>query len=277
MTLFVVSTPIGNLEDFSFRAKNILQTVDLIAAEDKRKTLVLLARWSIEKPMIAMHDHNEKDVLEKVIGLLKSGKTIALVSDAGTPLISDPGYALVRECRANNIVVSPIPGPCSVIAALSVAGLPTNQFSFRGFAPAKAKDRMTFLRKLSDEPFTQVFFETPHRIAITIAAMVRLMPGRDVVICRELTKKFEQVIFSPIEKIQEMFSSAQIPIKGEFVIVVRGFEVKESKTDDLLLNILLTEMSPSRAASVASKFFSSSRRELYERAMKLKELLDLES
>ena len=277
MTLFVVSTPIGNLDDLSFRARNILQTVDLIAAEDKRKTLVLLARWSIEKPMIAMHDHNEKDLLEKMIGLLKSGKTIALVSDAGTPLISDPGYALVRECRAENIVVSPIPGPCSVIAALSVAGLPTNQFSFCGFAPAKANDRMVFLRKLSEEPFTQVFFETPHRIVNTIAAMVELMPGRDVVICRELTKKFEQVVFSRIEEIQKMFSSAQIPSKGEFVIVVRGFEAKKSKNDDLLLNILLAEMSPSRAASIASKFFSSPRRQLYQRAMKLKDLLDLES
>ena len=277
MTLFVVSTPIGNLEDFSFRAKNILETVDLIAAEDKRKTSVLLARWSIEKPMIAMHDHNEKEVLEELIGLLKSGKTIALVADAGTPLISDPGYALVRECRAENIFVSPIPGPCSVIAALSVAGLPTNQFSFRGFAPAKAKDRMKFLRNLSEEPLTQVFFETPHRITKTIATMVELMPGREAVICRELTKKFEQVIFSRIEEIQKMFSSAQIPSKGEFVIVIRGFEVKQQKNDDLLLNILLAEMSPSRAASVASKFFSSSRRQLYQRAMQLKTLLDLES
>ena len=127
MTLFVVSTPIGNLEDFSFRARNVLRTVDLIAAEDKRRTAVLLARWSIEKPMVAMHDHNEKDLLEKMISFLKSGKKIALVSDGGTPLISDPGYALVRECRLENLVVSPIPGACSVIAALSVSRLPTNQ------------------------------------------------------------------------------------------------------------------------------------------------------
>ena len=276
MTLFVVSTPIGNLEDFSPRARNILQTVDLIAAEDKRRTSVLLARWSIEKPMIAMHDHNEKVLLEKMIGLLKSGKTVALVPDAGTPLISDPGYSLVRECRSENIVVSPIPGPCSVIAALSVAGLPTNQFSFRGFAPAKAKERMTFLRTLSEEPSTQVFFETPHRIGNTIAAMSRLMPGREVAVCRELTKKFEQVVFSSIEEIQKMFNSFEIPSKGEFVIVVRGAEIKGSQDDDLLLNILLAEMSPSRAASVASKFFSSSRGQLYQRAVKLKELLDLE-
>ena len=276
MTLFVVSTPIGNLEDFSPRARKILQTVDLIAAEDKRRTSVLLARWSIEKPMIAMHDHNEKVLLEKMIGLLKSGKTVALVPDAGTPLISDPGYALVRECRFENIVVSPIPGPCSVIAALSVAGLPTNQFSFRGFAPAKAKERMTFLRTLSEEPLTQVFFETPHRIANTIAAMSRLMPGREVAVCRELTKKFEQVVFSSIEEIQKMFTSFEIPSKGEFVIVVKGAEINGSQHDDSLLNILLAEMSPSRAASVASKFFSSSRGQLYQRAVKLKELLDLE-
>ena len=277
MTLFIVSTPIGNLEDFSFRAINILQTVDLIAAEDKRRTSVLLARWSIEKPMIALHDHNEKDVLEKMVSLLKSGKKVALVSDAGTPLISDPGYALVRECRSENIDVSPIPGPCSVIAALSVAGLPTNEFSFRGFAPAKAKDRMRFLRALAEESFTQVFFETPHRIANTITAMAELMSGRDVAVCRELTKKFEQIVFSPIEDIQTMFASSKIPSKGEFVIVVKGLEIKELKNHDLLLRLLLTEMSPSRAASVASKFFSSSRGEFYQKALKLKELLELEN
>ena len=277
MTLFVVSTPIGNLEDFSFRARNVLQTVDLIAAEDKRRTAVLLARWSIEKPMVALYEHNEKDLLEKMISFLKSGKTIALVSDAGTPLISDPGYALVRECRSENIVVSPIPGACSVIAALSVSGLPTNQFSFRGFAPTKAKDRTTFLRTMSEEPFTQVFFETPHRITSTIAAMSQLMPGRDVAVCRELTKKFEQVVFSRIEEIQRMFAASEIPSRGEFVIIVRGVEIKKSTNDDLLLNILLTELSPSRAASVASKFLSSSRSQLYQRAMILKERLDLEN
>lgn len=277
MTLFVVSTPIGNLEDFSFRAKNVLQGVDLIAAEDKRRTAVLLARWSIEKPMIAMHDHNERNLLEKMISVLKSGKTIALVSDAGTPLISDPGYALVRECRSENIAVSPIPGPCSVIAALSVAGLPTNQFSFRGFSPTKAKDRTTFLRAVSEEACTQVFFETPHRIAKTIEAMSQLMPGRDVAVCRELTKKFEQVVFSRIEEIKKKFDSSEIPSRGEFVIVVRGIEIKQSTNDDLLLNILLTELSPSRAASVASKYFSSSRSQLYQRAVRLKELLDLEN
>ena len=277
MTLFVVSTPIGNLEDFSFRARNVLRTVDLIAAEDKRRTAVLLARWSIEKPMVAIHDHNEKDLLEKMISFLKSGKTIALVSDGGTPLISDPGYALVRECRLENLVVSPIPGACSVIAALSVSGLPTNQFSFRGFAPTKAKDRTTFLRTMSEEIFTQVFLETPHRITSTIAAMSQLMPGRDVAVCRELTKKFEQVVFSRIEEIQKMFASSEIPSRGEFVIIVRGVEIKKSTNDDSLLNILLTELSPSRAASVASKFLSSSRSQLYQRAMVLKEGLDLEN
>ena len=277
MTLFVVSTPIGNLEDFSFRARNVLQRVDLIAAEDKRRTAVLLARWSIETPMVAMHEHNEKDLLEKMISLLKSGKKIALVSDGGTPLISDPGYALVRECRLENLVVSPIPGACSVIAALSVSGLPTNQFSFRGFAPAKAKDRTTFLRTMSEETFTQVFFETPHRITSTIAAMSQLMPGRDVAVCRELTKKFEQVVFSRIEEIQKMFASSEIASRGEFVIIVRGAEIKKSTNDDSLLNILLTELSPSRAASVASKFLSSSRSQLYQRAMVLKEGLDLEN
>ena len=172
---------------------------------------------------------------------------------------------------------SPIPGACSVIAALSVAGLPTNQFSFRGFAPTKAKERETFLRTMSEEPFTQVFFETPHRITNTIAAMSQLMPERDVAVCRELTKKFEQVVFSRIEEIQKMFASSEIPSRGEFVIIIRGVEIKKSTKDDLLLNILLTELSPSRAASVASKFFSSSRSQLYQRAMILKEGLDLEN
>ena len=227
--------------------------------------------------MVAMHEHNEKDLLEKMISLLKSGKKIALVSDGGTPLISDPGYALVRECRLENLVVSPIPGACSVIAALSVSGLPTNQFSFRGFAPAKAKDRTTFLRTMSEETFTQVFLETPHRITSTIAAMSQLMPGRDVAVCRELTKKFEQVVFSRIEEIQKMFASSEIASRGEFVIIVRGAEIKKSTNDDSLLNILLTELSPSRAASVASKFLSSSRSQLYQRAMVLKEGLDLEN
>ena len=138
----------------------------------------------------------------------------------------------------------PIPGACSVIAALSVAGLPTNQFSFRGFAPTKAKDRTTFLRTMSEEPLTQVFFETPHRITDTIAAMSQLMPGRDVAVCRELTKKFEQVVFLGLKKFKKCLLLLKSQVRGEFVIIVRGVEIKKSTNDDLLLNILLTELSP---------------------------------
>ena len=209
MTLFVVSTPIGNLEDFSFRAKNVLQTVDLIAAEDKRRTAVLLARWSIEKPMVALHDHNEKHLLEKMINFLKSGKTIALVSDSGLRLFLTLVMLSCASAVRKILLLVPY-GRLFSNCCPECCRITNQSISFRGFAPTKAKDRTTFLRTMSEEPFTQVFFETPHRITETIAAMSQFLPGRDVVVCRELTKKLNRLFFLELKK----FKKCSLPLKS---------------------------------------------------------------
>ena len=277
MTLFVVSTPIGNLDDLSSRARRILSEVDLIVAEDTRRSSILLSRWGITTSMIPLHEYNERSTLPDLIERLKAGKKIALVSDAGTPLISDPGYILVRECGGLGIAVSPIPGPCSVIAALSVAGLPTDQFVFRGFLPPKKNERRSLLISLASKNITQVFFEVPHRIASTISEMKEIMPGREITICRELTKNFEQVVLSTVEEIDSMLMAGEIPLKGEFVLLIRGTQAQKNYDEDRLLNILLKEMSPSRAASVVSKFLSLPKANFYDKALTLKRNLELEN
>ncbi|HCW88564.1 MAG TPA: 16S rRNA (cytidine(1402)-2'-O)-methyltransferase, partial [Marinobacter sp.] len=191
-TLFVVATPIGNLEDLSARARSVLGAVDRILAEDTRHSGRLLQHLGISKPMMSLHDHNERDRLEQVLDLLGQGERLALISDAGTPLISDPGYVLVRELRARGITVVPVPGACALIAALSAAGLPTDRFVFEGFLPPKSGARKRALEQCRQQTATIVFYESPRRIAGCVADMAETFGGtREIVLARELTKTFE--------------------------------------------------------------------------------------
>lgn len=270
-TLYVVATPIGNLGDISQRAIEVLTSVDAIAAEDTRHTGKLLSEFSISSKLIALHDHNEDQSTARIIQMLEGGQSIAIVSDAGTPLISDPGYHLVNQCLSRGVNVVAVPGPSSVTAALSIAGMPTNRFSFEGFVPAKDVARREFLSNLKYETRTQVFFESPHRISDTLQAMVEIMgPERQMSLCRELTKTFEQVVLASVGEISERIGSGDIPSKGEFVLVLRGSDEVLAVDADHLLQTLLAELSPSKAASVAAKVTDLSKSDLYERALALK-------
>lgn len=274
-TLYVVATPIGNLGDISQRAIEVLSTVDVIAAEDTRHTGKLLSEFSISSKLIALHDHNEDRSTARIIQMLEDGQNIAMVSDAGTPLISDPGYHLVNQCLSKGIDVVAVPGPSSVTAALSIAGMPTNRFSFEGFVPAKTLARREFLTNLKFETRTQVFFESPHRINETLRAMAEIMgPGRQLSLCRELTKTFEQVVLASVGELSKRIGSGDIPSKGEFVLVLRGSDESLAVNADHLLQTLLAELSPSKAASVAAKVTDLSKSDLYNRALVLKKGAD---
>ena len=270
-TLYVVATPIGNLGDISQRAIEVLTSVDAIAAEDTRHTGKLLSEFSISSKLIALHDHNEDQSTARILQMLEAGQSIAVVSDAGTPLISDPGYHLVHQCLSMGFEVVAVPGPSSVTAALSIAGMPTNRFSFEGFIPAKDVARREFLSNLQYETRTQVFFESPHRITESLRVMAEIMgPDRQMSLCRELTKTFEQVVLGTVGGISERISSGDIPSRGEFVLVLRGSDEVLAVDADHLLQTLLAELSPSKAASVAAKVTDLSRSDLYDRALALK-------
>ena len=274
-TLFVVATPIGNLGDISRRALEVLSSVNVIAAEDTRHTGKLLSEFSISSKLVALHDHNEDRSTASIIKMMEDGKSIAIVSDAGTPLISDPGYRLVNQCLSRGFDVVAVPGPSSVTAALSIAGMPTNRFSFEGFVPAKNVARKEFLSNLKFETRTQVFFESPHRINETLRAMKEIMGSkREISLCRELTKAFEQVVLGTVGEISERVASGDIPSKGEFVLVLRGSDEVLAVNADHLLQTLLGELSPSKAASVAAKVTDLSRADLYDRALALKKRTD---
>jgi 16S rRNA (cytidine1402-2'-O)-methyltransferase len=274
-TLYVVATPIGNLGDISRRAIEVLSCVDVIAAEDTRHTGKLLSEFSISSKLIALHDHNEDRSTARIIQMLEDGQSIAVVSDAGTPLISDPGYHLVNQCLSRGFDVVAVPGPSSVTAALSISGMPTNRFSFEGFIPAKNLARKGFLTNLKFETRTQVFFESPHRIGETLRAIAEIMgPERQLSLCRELTKTFEQVVLGSVGDISEWVGSGDIPSRGEFVLVLRGSNELLAVNADHLLQALLAELSPSKAASIAAKVTDLSRSDLYDRALALKKGAD---
>jgi len=274
-TLFVVATPIGNLGDISRRALEVLSSVNVIAAEDTRHTGKLLSEFSISSKLVALHDHNEDRSTASIIKMMEDGKSIAIVSDAGTPLISDPGYHLVNQCLSRGFDVVAVPGPSSVTAALSIAGMPTNRFSFEGFVPAKNVARKEFLSNLKFETRTQVFFESPHRINETLRSMKEIMGSkREISLCRELTKAFEQVVLGTVGEISERVASGDIPSRGEFVLVLRGSDEVLAVNADHLLQTLLGELSPSKAASVAAKVTDLSRADLYDRALALKKRTD---
>ena len=271
-TLFVVATPIGNLEDLSPRARQTLADVDLIAAEDTRHTGRLLSHFGVETRLLALHDHNEADRAEMVIRELAAGRSVALVSDAGTPLISDPGYRLVKAAHAAGINVSPIPGPSAMIAALSVAGLATDRFCFEGFLPAKKKGRRDTLADLANETRTMVFYESVHRMESSVADMVEVFGrARSVFLGREMSKLHEQCISTTLGELARQVEENEITQKGELVIVVAGSDqVTSSAIDsDSLLHDLAALLPKKEAARIVAKATGEKRNALYERLLEL--------
>jgi 16S rRNA (cytidine1402-2'-O)-methyltransferase len=266
-TLHVVATPIGNLADLSPRARQVLAAADAICAEDTRHTRSLLSAFGLERPLLALHDHNEDEQSSAIVARLRAGETLALVSDAGTPLVSDPGYRLVRAVRAAGFTVSPIPGPCAAIAALSVAGLPSDRFCFEGFLPAKAGARRERLRALAREPRTLVFYETGHRIEESLEDFVAEFGAtREAVLARELTKLFETVLGDTLAELLARVRADANQRKGEFALVVRGSEddaasvLAEGKR---LYAKLVEHMKPSQAAKLAAELSGAPRKALY--------------
>lgn len=272
--LYVVATPIGNLEDITFRAIEILKQVDLILAEDTRHSHRLLQHFDIHKPLISYHDHNEPEKEKTLLQELAHGKSLALISDAGTPLISDPGYRLVRLAQDLGFKVIPIPGPCALIAALSVSGLATDQFIFSGFLPAKSSARIKVLESLKSDSRTQIFYEAPHRIIETLEDMSEVLgEEREIVIARELTKTFETIYRSSIKDVIGWIKTEKQE-RGEFVVLVAGFKkegLSETHFDSTrVLKILLSELSLKQAVHLAAEITDQPKNVLYDMALKMK-------
>jgi len=274
--LYIVATPIGNLDDFSPRAIATLQKVDLIAAEDTRHSGHLLKQHDINTHCIALHEHNESQSAEKVIQLIKEGKNIALISDAGTPLVSDPGYFLVKLAHQEKIPVIPIPGPSALIAALSAAGLATDRFCFEGFVPSKSSQRQKFYAQRQKEPRTMVFYETPHRIVDSLTDLCeQLGAQRTVVLARELTKTFETIRNDSAQALLEWVKADSNQQKGEIVLVVQGYREPESDTlseqTEHVLRVLLSELSLKQAVKLTVDITSEKKKKVYNFALSLKE------
>jgi 16S rRNA (cytidine1402-2'-O)-methyltransferase len=267
-TLYVVATPIGNLGDISQRAMTVLTAVNLVAAEDTRHSQRLLSLLGLTNRLLSLHEHNEEARVEEVLGELQKQGSVALICDAGTPLISDPGYRLVREAQQRGYPVRPVPGPCSPVAALSVAGLPTDRFVFEGFLPAKTQARMARLKQLESETRTMLFMESPHRVEATLADMLVVFGAeREAVLARELTKLHEQTLRTSLGELQARAKREPDLRRGEIVLLLRGGDRPQSALDkDLrrLLELLSAELPPARAAAVAARISGRSRRELYD-------------
>lgn len=266
--LFIVATPIGNLGDMVPRAVETLQTVDLIAAEDTRHSARLLAHFDIKTPMLAYHDHSDDQRVQLLIDKLLAGSQVALISDAGTPLISDPGYRLVAEARALGITVVPIPGACAFVAALSASGLPTDRFRFEGFLPAKAGARQKQLTELESISETLVFYESPHRILDCVTDIVEVM-GRDrpLVLAREITKTFETFISGPAEQVLSTLESDANQRRGEFVVMVAGQPIQEQAIDteaESLMRLLMPVMPLKQAAAIVAEHLGLKKNQLYQ-------------
>lgn len=271
--LYVVATPIGNLEDISRRALRILAEVDLIAAEDTRHSRRLLQHYAIDTPLRSYHDFNEERAGEDLLAILASGRQVALISDAGTPLISDPGYRLVRAAREEGVAVVPVPGPSAVTTALSVAGLPTDRFAFEGYAPSRPAARRKWLAALADEPRTLVFYETPHRIHDCLAdAAAAFGSQREAAVAREMTKRFESIRKGTLGELLQKQSGSTGRQRGEFVVIVHGAAPVSDYGDEdasKLLAVLLEELPLKKAAALAAKITGRKKNELYSLGLKL--------
>lgn len=273
--LYVVATPIGNLSDISARAIEALKQVDLIACEDTRHSARLLNHLNIQKPLLSYHDHNETEQTRNLIGKLQAGQSIALISDAGTPLISDPGYQLVRQAHENNITVVPLPGPCALITALSASGLPSDRFTFEGFLPAKQQARLECLEKLKTEARTLIFYESTHRITASLEDMVKVFGSdRRAVVARELTKAFETLRGDELGNLSAWVKEDANQRKGEVVLLVRGAEAQDQDEvrveAEKILAILLEELPVKQAAQLAAKITGGKKNALYQMALEMK-------
>ncbi len=271
-TLYIVPTPIGNLGDITQRALSVLQSVDLIAAEDTRHTGLLLQHFAINARLFALHDHNEQQKAEVLLAKLQEGQSIALVSDAGTPLINDPGYHLVRTCREAGIRVVPLPGPCAAIAALSAAGLPSDRFCYEGFLPAKSKGRRDALQALEQEPRTLIFYESTHRLLDSLDDICAVLgESRYVVLAREITKTWESIHGAPIGELAAWVKEDENRRKGEMVLIVEGFKVQsdEALPADALrtLALLQKELPLKKAAALAAEIHGVKKNALYKYAL----------
>jgi 16S rRNA (cytidine1402-2'-O)-methyltransferase len=265
--LWVVATPIGHREDLSARAIETLRMASVIAAEDTRHSRPLLVHHNIDTPLIALHEHNERDAVAAVVRRLQSGESVALISDAGTPLISDPGFRLVRAARAAGIRCIPVPGACAAIAALSVAGLPSDRFVFEGFLPPKAAARRARLQELAGDARTVIYYESSHRVAESLADMRDVFGGdREAVLARELTKMFETVLGEPLAELAARVAGDPDQQRGECVILVAGrgedADVKLAEGQRVFA-ILRDELPPARAAKLAAAITGASRKALY--------------
>ena len=273
--LYVVATPIGNLEDMTPRAIRVLSEVDLIAAEDTRHSGKLLKHFGIEAKTEALHEHNERSQVPRLIEILQAGKSIAFITDAGTPLVSDPGFHLVRSARQSGITVIPVPGACAAIAALSAAGLPSDRFVFEGFPPAKSAARRAVFEKLCAEARTLILYESPHRILESLKDMAEVFgPERHAVLARELTKQFETIHGGTLGELLEWVARDAHQQLGEFVVLIHGVARAEREAVDVeaerILKILLEELSVSQAAALAAKITGLKKNRLYEYALSLK-------
>jgi 16S rRNA (cytidine1402-2'-O)-methyltransferase len=267
-TLFIVATPIGNLDDLSPRAREVLADADLIAAEDTRHTKRLLSHFGIKTPLIAMHEHNERDAVDGLIEKLLDNLSVAVVSDAGTPLVSDPGFRLVQAAHRHRIPVSPVPGPSAGIAALSAAGLPTDRYCFEGFLPAKRKSRQDRLEALQAESRSMIFFASVHRIRDTLADLAQAFGSeREAFLARELTKVHEQCVAGTLGVLLQQVDAGTVPAKGEFAIVVGGSNQiapdARAVIVDRLLRELLAVLPAKQAVAIVARVCGQSRNAVY--------------
>lgn len=275
MTLYIVATPIGNLDDITLRAIDTLKRVDLIAAEDTRHSGLLLQHLGIKAKLFSLHDHNEQEKAHVLIEKLQSGISIALVSDAGTPLINDPGYHLVKACRENDIKVVPIPGACAAIAALSVAGLPSDKFIYEGFLPAKSKARQDSLVSLITEPRTMIFYESTHRLLETLKDMQTIFGAdKQIVLAKELTKTWETIVSFPVNELIDWLNQDASRQKGEFVLIVAGYTESNKDIDPKAINtlkLLQKELPLKKAAAITAEIYGLKKNQLYQIGLNLEE------
>ena len=265
--LYIVATPIGNLQDITYRAVTTLEKVDLIAAEDTRHSQKLLQHYAVTTPMFALHDHNERQKSQWLVDKLLQGNNIALISDAGTPLISDPGYHMVVACRKAEIKVVPIPGASALTAAISAAGLATDSFTFKGFLPVKAVAKQQAMTQLAEDPATCIFYEAPRRVADTLQLLATLYPERHMVLAKELTKQFENFVAGTPSEVLQWLKADQGHSKGEFVLLISG---APKQTDQIpseakqLLNLLLADLPLKKAAATVAKHYDLKKNQLYQ-------------
>ncbi len=266
--LYIVPTPIGNLQDITLRALSILQSVDAIACEDTRHSRILLQHFSIDKPTFAVHDHNESMMVDKVIQRLEKGHSVALISDAGTPLISDPGYVLVHACRLAGANVVALPGPCAAITALSGAGLPTDQFTFRGFLPVKQQAKQQAIEALLHSYCTSVFYEAPRRVLDTMKMMEQCLPDTiTIVMAKEISKTFETFISGNASTIIAWLEASPAHQKGEFVLMVGPAEKDTSDISlaaQALMRSLQTQLPPKKAAGIVAEHYGLKKNAVYQ-------------